>query len=132
MAIISEMEKKQYLQKFKWAITYSDGDVTTHKMLDFANQRTGKDVPYKPTIKAMLTMFFGFIFVTAIAALIYLKLKFIWTHWLVWFVGVLVISLSCRPFTSHAFLELFMILSTMFRSLGGTKIQGKWWFSLEA
>ena len=94
MAIVSEIEKKQYLQKFKWAISYSDGDVTTHKMLDFVNQRTGENVAYKPTFKTMVTMFFGFILVTATGAFIYVKMKAIWTHWLVWFVGVIVIIFS--------------------------------------
>ena len=93
MAIVSEIEKKLYLQRFKWAITYSDGDVTTHKMLDFANQRTGVNVLYKPTFKTMLTMFFGFITVTVVGAFIYLKMRAIWTHWVVWFVGVIVIMI---------------------------------------
>lgn len=33
MAVVSEIEKKAYHQKFKWAISHSDGHVTTHKML---------------------------------------------------------------------------------------------------
>ena len=96
MAIVSEIEKKQYLQKFKWAISYSDGDVTTHKMLDFVNQRTGENVAYKPTFKTMVTMFFGFILVTATGAFVYVKMKAIWTHWVVWFGGVIVTILLMK------------------------------------
>lgn len=95
MAIVSEIEKKQYLQKYKWAISYSDGDVTTHKMLDFVNQRTNHNVFYKPTLKTMLLMFFGFITVMLAGIGIYVKLKFLWTHWVVWFVGVLLIYITC-------------------------------------
>lgn len=95
MPLISDIEKKQYLQKYKWAISYSDGDVTTHKMLDFVNQRTGHNVFYKPTFKTMLFMFFGFIFVMATGVLIYTKLRWLWTHWLVWFLGVLAIYITC-------------------------------------
>lgn len=95
MALISELEKKIYLQKFKWAISYSDGDVTTHKMLDFVNQRTGHQVFYKPTLKTMCVMFFGFIAVMGLGVIVYTKLKFLWTHWLVWFIGVLLIYITC-------------------------------------
>lgn len=95
MPLISEIEKKLYLQKFKWAISYSDGDVTTHKMLDFANQRTGYNIYYKPTLKTMIFMFFGFIGIMGLGVLVYTKLRWLWTHWLVWFVGVLLIYITC-------------------------------------
>ena len=95
MPLVSDIEKKTYYQKFKWAISYSDGDVTTHKMLDFVNARSGHSVMYKPTLKTMLTMFFGFISVTLVGVIIYTKLKWIWSHWLVWFFGVLAIYITC-------------------------------------
>lgn len=95
MPLISEIEKKQYLQKYKWAISYSDGDVTTHKMLDFVNQRTGHNVFYKPTFKTMIFMFFGFITVMTVGVLVYTKLRWLWTHWIVWFVGVIAIYITC-------------------------------------
>jgi oligosaccharyltransferase complex subunit gamma len=83
------------LQKFKWAISYSDGHVTTHKMLEFINKRTERDVIYKPTLSTMLTTFFGFISVAAAGVFIYTKLKFIWTNWAVWLVGSLLIYITC-------------------------------------
>ena len=33
MAVVSEMEKRLYLQQYKWSISSSDGQVETHKML---------------------------------------------------------------------------------------------------
>jgi oligosaccharyltransferase complex subunit gamma len=95
MPLISEIEKKTYLQKYKWAISYSDGDVTTHKMLDFVNPRTATNVFYKPTFKTMLAMFFGFIAIMAAAVVIYTQLRWLWTHWVVWFIGVLAIYIVC-------------------------------------
>ena len=59
-------------------------------MLDFVNQRTGQNILYKPTFKTMISMFFGFIIVTGTGAFIYLKMRAIWNHWLVWFFGVIV------------------------------------------
>lgn len=69
--------------------------MTTHKMLDFVNQRTGHDVLYKPTLKTMLTFFFGFITVMGAGVLIYTKMRKIWTHWVVWFAGVMLIYVVC-------------------------------------
>jgi hypothetical protein len=33
MAVVSEIEKRLYLQQYKWSISSSDGQVETHKML---------------------------------------------------------------------------------------------------
>ena len=96
MAVVSDIEKKVYLQKFKWAISYTDGEVTTHKMLEFANQRTGRDIIYKPTVKTMLTTFFGFVAIATIGVLIYTKMKAIWNNWIVWFVGSMVLLLLIK------------------------------------
>lgn len=43
----------------------------------------------------MLTTFFGFISVAAIGVFIYINLKFIWTNWIVWFAGSLLIYITC-------------------------------------
>ena len=64
-------------------------------MLDFVNPRTGYNVFYKPTLKTMIVMFFGFIAVMAIGVFIYTQLRSVWTHWLVWFCGVLLIYITC-------------------------------------
>lgn len=99
MAVVSEVEKASYIQKFKWAISYSDGHVTCHKMLDFANQRTDKSVIYKPTLKTMLQTFFGFVSVAAVGVYVYLNMKSVWTNWKIWFVGSMV-NLSFIPRSS--------------------------------
>lgn len=33
MAVVSEIERRLYLQQYKWSISSSDGQVETHKML---------------------------------------------------------------------------------------------------
>jgi oligosaccharyltransferase complex subunit gamma len=43
----------------------------------------------------MLTMFFGFISIVGLGVVIYIKLKPLWTHWLVWLVGVMLIYVVC-------------------------------------
>jgi hypothetical protein len=60
-------------------------------MLEFVNKRTGIDVIYKPTILTMCKMFFGFILVAVVGVLAYIKLRFLWNHWIFWLVGSLVI-----------------------------------------
>ena len=90
MAVVSEVEKKVYLQQYKWSISSSDGQVETHKMLEFVNKRTDKDVVYKPTVFTMCKMFFGFIIVASIGVFAYIRLKFLWNHWAFWLAASLV------------------------------------------
>ena len=37
-------EQKDYLKNFKWTISHTDGSVTSHKLLEFINKRTGRNV----------------------------------------------------------------------------------------
>jgi len=90
MAVVSEIERKMYLQGFKWSISHTDGHVTTHKMLEFVNKRTAQDVIYKPTATTMFKMFFGFIFVAVVGVFAYINLQKLWNHWLFWLIGSLV------------------------------------------
>lgn len=90
MAVVSEIEKKTYLQQFKWSISHTDGHVTTHKMLDFVNKRTARDVFYKPPLFTMIQMFFGFILLAVVGVVVYTRMKFIWNHWAFWLTGSLV------------------------------------------
>jgi oligosaccharyltransferase complex subunit gamma len=64
-------------------------------MLEFINKRTDRDVIYKPPLTTMLATFFGFISVAAVGVIIYVKLKFIWTNWIVWLVGSLLVYVIC-------------------------------------
>jgi oligosaccharyltransferase complex subunit gamma len=81
-----------YLQQFKWSISHTDGHVTTHKMLEFVNKRTGKDIYYKPPFLTMIQMFFGFILVALVGVAIYTKLQAFWNNWVFWLIGSLVTS----------------------------------------
>lgn len=103
MAVVPETERRKYLQKFKWSISYTDGHVTTHKMLEFVNKRTDKDVVYKPTFSTMLKTFFGFIAVAALGAFVYIKLRFLWTNWVVWF-AMSIVSLCLSSAHLHRLL----------------------------
>ena len=100
MAVVSEVEKKMYLQQFKWSISQTDGHVTTHKMLEFVNKRTAKDVFYKPPLLTMLQMFFGFIAVALVGVYAYTRMKFLWNHWVFWLAGSLVPLFLPRSSTS--------------------------------
>lgn len=95
MAVVSELEKKQYLQKFKWAISYSDGHVTSHKMLEFINKRTERDVMYTPTTTAMLTTLVVFLAVVSVGVWLFVSFKSLWTNWLVWLIGSLFVYITC-------------------------------------
>jgi hypothetical protein len=120
MAVVSEIEKKIYLQGFKWSISHTDGHVTTHKMLEFVNKRTGKDVFYKPPLLTMLQMFFGFIAVALVGVYAYTRLRFLWNHWAFWLVGSLVLFSSYSSFTSLVVRASSMTSSTMSPSPAAT------------
>ena len=92
MSVVSQSERRLYYQQFQWAITHTDGQIETVKMLEFVNKRTGKDVMYKPTVFTMCKMFFGFILVAMTGVMIYTKLTNIWNHWIFWLAGSLVLS----------------------------------------
>lgn len=64
-------------------------------MLDFINKRTSYDVIYKPPLKTMFIMFFGFIGIMALGVIIYTRMKHIWNNWVVWFLGVITIYVVC-------------------------------------
>lgn len=125
MAVVSDSEKRLYYQQFQWSISSSDGQVETHKMLEFVNKRTGKDVIYKPTVLTMCKMFFGFIIVAVLGVLAYIRLKFLWNHWVFWLVGSLVTLCSFRLSTSLAARVSSTISSTMCHSPAGTRKQEK-------
>ena len=125
MAVVSEIEKKTYIQGFKWQISYTDGHVTTHKMLDFVNQRTGRDVFYKPTVFTMFKMFFGFIGVALVGVFAYTRLKFLWNHWLFWLAGSLVPLPPPRSSTPHAVRASSTTSSTTCPSPAATRRQAR-------
>lgn len=125
MAVVSESERKLYYQQFQWSISSSDGQVETHKMLEFVNKRTGKDVIYKPTVLTMCKMFFGFIIVAVLGVLAYIRLKFLWNHWVFWLAGSLVTLDSFRLSTSLAAPASSTTSSMMCHSLVGIKKQEK-------
>lgn len=101
MAVVSEVERKMYLQQFKWSISQTDGHVTTHKMLEFVNKRTGKEVFYKPPVLTMFQMFFGFIALALAGVYAYTQMKFLWNHWIFWLAGSLVVISPLRSSTSR-------------------------------
>jgi oligosaccharyltransferase complex subunit gamma len=43
----------------------------------------------------MLQTFFGFVAVAAVGVYVYLNMKAIWTNWMVWFVGSMLIYIIC-------------------------------------
>lgn len=61
-------------------------------------------------------MFFGFILVAVAGVLAYLRLRFVWNHWIFWLAGSLVPSTLLSSYISHAVLVLSTTSFTMFPS----------------
>jgi hypothetical protein len=64
-------------------------------MLEFVNSRTGSSVEYRPALQTVIIIFIGFISLMAAVVIIYVKHRAFWTHWVVWFFGVLLIYTIC-------------------------------------
>jgi hypothetical protein len=121
MSVVSEVEKRLYYQQFQWSISSTDGQIETHKMLEFVNKRTEKDVVYKPTVLTMCKMFFGFIIFALAGVFAYTRLRFLWNHWVFWLVGSLVQAQLLRWSTSRAARASSTISSTTSPSPDGTR-----------
>lgn len=70
--------------------------MTTHKMLEFVNKRTKKNIEYRHTEEKIFEImkWFGIVAVGAVVA--YMLLKPIWNHWVFWFIASLVIIWRLR------------------------------------
>jgi oligosaccharyltransferase complex subunit gamma len=95
MAILSQAESKRYLKSVKWEISYNDGHVTTHKMLEFTNQRTLRDVVYRPTLLAMLQSVVLFLAVSLGGYYLVTRLRSFYLNPKVWFGGTLLLYFVC-------------------------------------
>ncbi len=102
MAVVSEVERRQYLQEFVWEISHTDNHVTTHKMLEFVNKRTKKVVEFLHTEEKIKQVIGYFLLAAFSGVLAFFLLKPIWNHWLFWFLASIVTPSSLRPSTSPA------------------------------
>ena len=84
-----------YLRDFKWMITLTDGHVTSHKLLEYINKRTGRQIEYKPQIGEVLTMISLLVGVIAGIVFLFRFFKFIFLNPLIWFIGSCVIYVIC-------------------------------------
>ena len=50
MATMGRAEKLEFLKHLTWHITYTDGQVTAQKLLEFTNKNTGRNVEIKESI----------------------------------------------------------------------------------
>jgi hypothetical protein len=95
MAILSESEARAYLKAFYWEISYNDGHVTTHKMLEFVNKRTERGVEYRPTLGAMLQSIVLYLSLSAAGYYAATELSAFWMSPKVWLATSLLIYVTC-------------------------------------
>jgi len=95
MAIVPSEERLLYLRGFKWAITHTDGHVTSHKLLEYINPRTKRNVEFKV---ALLNVLSGLSILLSLAIggfLIFRKFKPFFLNTTLWFIGSLIIYSVC-------------------------------------
>lgn len=90
--------------------------MTTHKLLEFVNKRTNRDVVFRYTDETIQLYLKYFIAASAASVLAYYLFKRIWNHWIVWLLASLVIYSLCRSFIQLVSQALSIALFTIFRS----------------
>jgi oligosaccharyltransferase complex subunit gamma len=84
-----------YLRDFKWLISSTDGHVTSHKLLEFINKRTGRQIEYKPEFDEALNIV-GLLIGIIAGTLFLLKFfKFFFLNTFIWFIGSCVVYVIC-------------------------------------
>ena len=83
---------RSYLKDYYWRISQTDGAVNTRKMLEFVNKRTGRDIVYKPTEETIKTIIMWFLAIAVSGVIVYKLFRFVWSHWLFWYFGSMVIN----------------------------------------
>lgn len=95
LAKLKESEKAEYFKNFLWQISQSDGILTSQKLLDHVNKKTGRNVAYKESIFNVLIVLavFGTIFAFGVSLFIKFKSFFVNKH--LWFLGSMTIYCIC-------------------------------------
>lgn len=95
-AIISSKEERQtYLKGFKWQITHTDGHVTSHKLLEYINKRTGRNVEHKVSLTDALTVIGTLFAAAAFFIIIFRQFRSFFLNTKVWFIGSIAIYAIC-------------------------------------
>ena len=77
---MSKEERQVFTKKFKWTITYTDGHVTVHKLLEYLNKHTGRNVEYTPSLIDALTVIGVLLGVAGGLIILFIALKPFWLN----------------------------------------------------
>jgi oligosaccharyltransferase complex subunit gamma len=92
---LRDNEKVEHYRSFLWQISMSDGTLTSQKLLDHVNKKTGRSVEYKESI---LNLFIVLIFLggfLAAGVFAFLKFRPFFLSSKLWMVGSMVVYFIC-------------------------------------
>jgi oligosaccharyltransferase complex subunit gamma len=101
MILLFFLYRFNFLKKYKWSITPTDGHVTVHKILEYVNKHTGREVEYKPTLLGALTVIGAILGTLAVGVLIFITFRKFFLNSTVWLVGSIVIYVVCAGGLVH-------------------------------
>ncbi|KAL4488805.1 hypothetical protein ABPG72_016458 [Tetrahymena utriculariae] len=94
-ALVSDSERNNFLKGFKWSISGSDGLVTHHKLLEYINKRTGREIEYQPPIQEVLRNLAILLILITLSIVVFRLYKSFFLNTKLWFVGSIVIYFVC-------------------------------------
>ncbi|EGR34169.1 ubiquitin-conjugating enzyme family protein, putative [Ichthyophthirius multifiliis] len=94
-AVYSEEEKGNFLKIYKWQISGSDGHVTMHKLLEYINNRTGRNVEYKVTNINIIIGLTIFVCLMILTIIVFKTFKSFFLNTKMWFIVSCVIYFFC-------------------------------------
>lgn len=95
MLRLRENEKAEHFREFLWQISMSDGTLTSQKLLEHVNKKTGRSVEYKESILNLLIVLVVFAGLLGVGVALFLKFRKFFINSKLWFAGSMTVYFIC-------------------------------------
>jgi len=95
MLRLKENEKGEYYRNYLWQISMSDGTLTSQKLLEHVNKKTGRNVEYKESILNLLVVLIVLGSFLGVGVLAFLKFRPFFLNSKLWFIGSMLVYFIC-------------------------------------
>jgi len=92
---LRDNEKVEHYRSFMWQISMSDGTLTSQKLLEHVNKKTGRDVQYKESIINLFIVLVFLIGILGAGVLAFLKFRPFFLSNKLWFIGSMIVYFIC-------------------------------------
>jgi oligosaccharyltransferase complex subunit gamma len=93
---LRDNEKVEHYRSFLWQISMSDGTLTSQKLLDHVNKKTGRNVEYKESIINLFIVLVFLVGILGAGVFAFLKFRPFFLSTKLWFIGSMVLFLKSQ------------------------------------